>query len=351
MSHPFRIALLALAAAAAVPSTGAGQAARDPRLHDAWVARRKYDGTYLRLVGDSISGSASAPEGIALTGDGPAGREGEVLVVFYDALRIKDIEPGGLASIRSLDGGETWSTRRPVVLRGKRNEGACIDPALVPLPDGRIRLYFVACPEELPPQAWPPETREVHSAVSIDGVHFEVEDGARLALWGVRSPSVLRSPDGEWWMFFSSGEETLLARSSDGLNFDLDPTFVCEEGWSPGAIADPEVGVRLFVTAKEGILEIPVDAGGGLGLPTLALPVPPGAGGVGDPSPVRLPDGAELLVYRQVPHVKVVIPKPLEPPKKEPVNPRRPAVEPVKPRKPAPLGPQRPRGVPRRRTG
>ncbi|MGH7150828.1 MAG: sialidase family protein, partial [Planctomycetota bacterium] len=232
MSRPLRIAFLVLATAGAVPSVGAGQEGRDPRLHDAWVSRRKYDGTYLRLVGDSIAGAASAPEGIALASDGPAGREGEVLVAFFDALRIKYIEPGGLASIRSLDGGETWTTRRPLVIRGKRNGGACIDPALIALPDGRIRLFFVACAEELPPEAWPPETREVHSAVSIDAVNFDVEEGTRLALWGVRSPSVVRSPDGEWWMFFASGEETLLARSPDGLTFDLDPSWVCHEGWA-----------------------------------------------------------------------------------------------------------------------
>ncbi|HKB16662.1 MAG TPA: hypothetical protein VKF62_11390, partial [Planctomycetota bacterium] len=59
-------------AAGAVPSVGAAQVARDPRLHDTWVARRKYDGTYLRLVGDSIAGAASSPEGLALTADGPA---------------------------------------------------------------------------------------------------------------------------------------------------------------------------------------------------------------------------------------------------------------------------------------
>ncbi|MGH7149916.1 MAG: hypothetical protein ACREIU_04430, partial [Planctomycetota bacterium] len=56
------------------------------------------------------------------------------------------------------------------------------------------------------------------------------------------------------------------------------------------------------------------------------------------PSPVRLPDGAELLVYRQVPQVHVVVLKP----------PAAPKTEPVKPRRPPPLGPQRPRGVPRR---
>ena len=277
-------------------------------LHDTWIARRGADGAYDPLLGEPIARSASVPEGLVLLRDGPAGRAGDILVLFVDARRLKGPGTEGLSRIRSSDGGKTWGEGRPIEIRGKRNRGACVDPSLVLLPDGRIRLYFFAS-EVGPPGPGEPGFRdlgsadgphEIHSAVSSDGIHFEVEEGARIAVRRVTDPAVVRVSDGGWWMFLSRGPETLLARSRDGLSFTLDPDWLCREGGVPGAIADGKGGARLFVTGRGGIREMPVGPDGRMAPSKLALPTPCDAGVVADPSPIRLADGSELLVYKRI---------------------------------------------------
>jgi hypothetical protein len=56
------------------------------------------------------------------------------------------------------------------------------DPTLVPLPDGRVRLYFTSVP--LRPRAGAATPPAIHSAVSKDGVAYVVEPGVRFAVEG-----------------------------------------------------------------------------------------------------------------------------------------------------------------------
>ena len=83
----------------------------------------------------------------------------------------------------SADDGRTFSA--PTVIRVEGlPEGMRFpfDPTLVPLPDGRVRLYFTSVP--LRPRAGTATPPAIHSAVSKDGVAYVVEPGVRFAVEG-----------------------------------------------------------------------------------------------------------------------------------------------------------------------
>jgi len=81
----------------------------------------------------------------------------------------------------SSDEGRTWTTAQPIAVEGMEPGLARpFDPTLVPLPDGRIRLYFTSnrSPD------FRRSTPAIYSAISKDGIHYEFEPGVRFAVEG-----------------------------------------------------------------------------------------------------------------------------------------------------------------------
>lgn len=96
-------------------------------------------------------------------------------------------------------------------------------PDSVVMPDGRVRLYWVANPEVFPGNNSCPEV--VKSATSSDasGTSFTIDSGYRLQ-GGYVDTDVIQAIDGKWLMITSSGPDcepqTLwLFTSSDGLTW------------------------------------------------------------------------------------------------------------------------------------
>jgi len=81
----------------------------------------------------------------------------------------------------SSDEGQTWSAPQVLRLTGFPEEMRFpFDPTLVPLPDGRVRLYFTSVRGrriDLAPPA-------IYSAVSQNGIDYEFEPGERFAIEG-----------------------------------------------------------------------------------------------------------------------------------------------------------------------
>lgn len=79
----------------------------------------------------------------------------------------------------SSDDGRTWTTPQVIQMSG-RPEGMRFpfDPTLVPLPDGRVRLYFSGNMS----QTFERGTPAIHSAISTDGVNYTYEPGVRFQL-------------------------------------------------------------------------------------------------------------------------------------------------------------------------
>lgn len=81
----------------------------------------------------------------------------------------------------SSDEGRTWTPAQVIQLDGfPEGMRFPFDPTLVPLPDGRIRLYFTSIhgrrlEEDIP---------AIYSAISADGVHYTFEPGIRFGIAG-----------------------------------------------------------------------------------------------------------------------------------------------------------------------
>ncbi len=97
----------------------------------------------------------------------------------------------------------TWE-REP----GVRLEGGFVDPDVVRLPGGGFRMYLTRGAET------------VMSAISPDGLEFILEDGSRLLGGGVTS-TLYRQPS--WLMYYHVRNRIHLATSPDGLAFEADP--------------------------------------------------------------------------------------------------------------------------------
>jgi len=82
----------------------------------------------------------------------------------------------------SADEGRTWTAAAVIRLSGlDAGMRFPFDPTLVPLPDGRVRLYFTSVRRGGPPGEHLPA---IYSAISTDGVAYAVEPGVRFSIDG-----------------------------------------------------------------------------------------------------------------------------------------------------------------------
>jgi hypothetical protein len=81
----------------------------------------------------------------------------------------------------SSDEGRNWTTPQVIRVEGLP-EGTRFpfDPTLVPLPDGRVRLYFMGNMG----RTFQRGTPAIHSAISTDGMNYTYEPGVRFAVEG-----------------------------------------------------------------------------------------------------------------------------------------------------------------------
>lgn len=104
------------------------------------------------------------------------------LVLAFQGFPADDPPRFNRTAVRfSGDDGRTWSEPEPIVVTGlEAGLAPPFDPALVALPDGRVRLYFIS---HSGTEAAPGQTA-VHSAISTDGVRFAYETGVRFTVAG-----------------------------------------------------------------------------------------------------------------------------------------------------------------------
>jgi len=134
----------------------------------------------------------------------------------------------------------------PITLNGVANPAGVVDPDAFRLPDGRIRLAYLAgltAPSN-------PAPRAICLADSADGVNFTVVGSAYDIPAGdmITDPSLARLADGSWLMAMSRGQQTVMARSADGIRFTVYDTLMI--GGVPEIAGLPDGRVRLYVCAS-----------------------------------------------------------------------------------------------------
>jgi hypothetical protein len=181
------------------------------------------------------------------------------------------------------------------------------DLTLVPLPDGRIRLYFTSNRS--------PDFRRsipaIYSAISADGVHYQFESGVRFAVADrIVIDCAAALHQGEFHLIVpdNGGAEEFLSRqrqrkpppggngyhavSRDGLRFERVADIALSDArnrWLGGMLS--EDGKLLFFGTGPG--PWPVASRDGARWSTVSNPVSvPGA----DPGAVKLKDGGWLLI-------------------------------------------------------
>jgi len=107
--------------------------------------------------------------------------DGRLLAAFQHFPQDDERRFDHVAVSFSTDDGRTWSKPEPIVVAGmEAGLARPFDPTLVPLPDGRIRLYFTSNRS--------PDFRRsipaIYSAVATDGIHYDFEPGVRFAIDG-----------------------------------------------------------------------------------------------------------------------------------------------------------------------
>jgi hypothetical protein len=245
-----------------------------PYFHQVVLARTP-DG--VRLQGArQVLDHASVPDGVRL----PDG----TLRIYY----VNGAE--GSVWVARVDG-ETVTPVGPIVLDGVESPAGVVDPDATLMPDGRVRLAYLS-------GFGPPGSgrqRAMCLAESVDGVRFAVLGAAiRLADDTTTDPSLARLGDGTWLMALSRGQQTVMARSADGLRFESYSTLGF--GGVPEVASLEDGRVRLYVCA--GGIESYLSADAGRSWSREATVVAPGTGGkriVCDPSLVA---GAGVFLYK-----------------------------------------------------
>jgi hypothetical protein len=236
--------------------------------------------------------------------------DGRLLAAHQHFPEDNDADFDKVAVRFSQDEGTSWTPPAVIRLSGLAPDMRFpFDPTLVPLPDGRVRMYFTSvrrAPGELP---------AIHSAISADGVTYTVEPGVRFAIDGrsvIDCAVVLHG--GVFHLFAPDNGPGLPpgapprpgepaprlpppgtgyhATSADGLRFSRvdDVQVPGRRRWLGNALSDG--GALIFVGTGEPGLWMATSADGRIWQIDPTIFRVPGA----DPGAVRRRDGSWLMV-------------------------------------------------------
>jgi hypothetical protein len=210
----------------------------------------------------------------------------------------------------SSDEGETWTDARTIRLNGLPEEMRFpFDPTLVPLPDGRIRLYFTSVKGRRIDLHRP----AIYSAISSNGTDYIVEPGVRFEVEGRPVIDCAVALHGEVFHLYAPdngaggipGTDSIHqpprdgvgyhATSTNGLTFTRQPNVKISgrRRFLGGAVSDGEM-MRFFGTGGPGSpgIWMATSENGQNWKPSSRPLYIPGA----DPGAVKRKDGTWLLV-------------------------------------------------------
>jgi hypothetical protein len=108
-------------------------------------------------------------------------QDGRLLAAFQNFPQGDDRHFDRVAVRFSSDEGQVWSQPEPIAVEDlEPGLARPFDPTLVPLPDGRVRLYFTSNRSF----DFRRSTPAIYSAISADGLHYTFEPGIRFEVAG-----------------------------------------------------------------------------------------------------------------------------------------------------------------------
>lgn len=249
------------------------------------------DGLAFRAGQKPLLDQATAPEAIA---DGAG-----IRLYYVNGIAGKH----GIWTVRAEPQGDGWrlATAEPVRINGEIN-GDVVQPDVVRLPDGKLRLYvyhgfFVTRqPKMVPGMVERPH--RILTALSDDGVNFR-DEGRAILLDAAEHPSVIQLANGRFLMAATQpkSQRVLIGTSSEGSRFVLNGTALTGGAGDLVALADDTI--RLYYEAPGGVASR-LSRSGGLrwdAEPELRLS---SASPVAEPSVVRLFSGTWWMFYRSL---------------------------------------------------
>ena len=151
--------------------------------------------------------------------------------------------------------GMAWTPEagtRLSALQGGAGAFRVVAPEVVPIPDGRLRMYFECCPG---PQS---RSSSIRSAVSEDGLDWTPEPGDRLSGHGgsYNAPRVLFLDDDTCRLYCSDMVEGIVSAVSEdgGFTFRLEPgrrivkelTYEAHTAYAPEVLRIDGGGYRMY---------------------------------------------------------------------------------------------------------
>lgn len=172
-----------------------GGAPIGPAADDVYVATSP-DGSTWTLIEEPIKEKASVPDLTLLHMNIGVLRAGELVGVFVDASEFEKNGDERIGIIVSSDAGNSWSEMSIIEIDGAE-EHIPVDPSIVQLEDGRLRLYYY----DFTNARYPNQKHIFYSAISSDGVNFEAE-GEVFSDYGITDPDVVYFNE-QWYLFYA----------------------------------------------------------------------------------------------------------------------------------------------------
>lgn len=246
-------------------------------------------------TGTKIADHASVPDVVQLNQDVGNYKKGDLLIYFVDFASPTRPDSTNISVIDSSNNAQTWSQRTSIKIANRAYKGVTADPAIVQLLDGRLRLYVFGSELSNGDPAQQKSPHRIYSAVSSDGINFNLEPGYRVQDNQLTDPDVILWRN-QWYLYYS-GIGLQLLISNNGLDFTRQALGASTNdiGGVPAALPLPN-GVRLYGCGKVGQGIQTGFASDGINFTKDGSNIV--AGGVCDPSVIKLANGQYLMVYK-----------------------------------------------------
>lgn len=256
-----------------------------------------YFGTATNLNNWTLEGApfiehASVPDLILLSKAVGSLSAGTLVTYFVDAHSGSSAEQVGMLS--STDSGKNWSELIDITVSGMTGDMKPVDPSIVQLDGGRLRLYFYDISGVAAGGTGP---HYIYSAVSSDGINFAFEKEVFKSNSSITDPEVVYF-NNQWLMYYAIGQNVGLAVSTDGLSF-TDQGRINNVRSIPGAIITN--GQLNIFGCSDPVSYVTSSDGQKFGSPSETT-------GIGeadsedfycDPAPVQLANGSFIMVIKK----------------------------------------------------